>query len=197
MSKALRAKKWLYQGRKVKEIELDNPVKKVKARMKRTKKFQVLDSYVDQTLPTQYDEDNCNEMDNLYGIWQTQPWSPPHVRSTDPIPVNEYKNVELALINPGLTHMKQPRMSAVAKKLGIPYAPCMCGFEGHRGNQTPTVHGIVVHDHNVELLSEAYLEFQSQLVESEISTKTARVLKKWKRLVVGLLTKDRLDRAYG
>lgn len=167
--------------------------------MKRTKKFQVLDSYVDknQELPTQYNEDDCSDMEKLYGIWQTIPWSPPYVQHSDPIPVNEYKNVELALINPGLTHMKQSRLSVVAKKLGIPYAPCMCGFEGHGGNQTPSVKGIVVHDHNVELLTEAYLEFQSQLAESEISAKTTAVLKRWKRLVVGLMTKDRLDRAYG
>ena len=136
-------------------------------------------------------------MNDLYGIWQTKPWSPPIVGPSDQIPVNEFKNVELALINPGLTHMEQPRLSVIAKKLGISYAPCMCGYERHNGNQTPTVRGIVVHNHNVDLLNEAYIEYQSQLIESEVEARRQDVVKKWKRLVMGILTKDRLDRAYG
>jgi xeroderma pigmentosum group C-complementing protein len=199
VSKAFRAKKWLYQGRKVKESQLDHPVKKVKARKKRSKGFQTLNSYVDsnEVLPTKYDDEDDIETDNLYARWQTLPWSPPAVGPGDAIPVNEYKNVELALINPGLTHMEQPRLSSVARRLGIPYAPCMCGYEGHKGSQTPTIKGIVVHHHNVELLNEAYLEYQSQLVETEVETRRQDVLKKWRRLVVGILTKDRLDKAYG
>jgi len=93
--------------------------------------------------------------------------------------------------------MEQPRLSVVARRLGIPYAPCMLGYEGHNGNQTPTIRGIVVHEHNVELLNEAYLEYQSQQVESEVEARRQSVLKKWERLVQGILVKDRLDRAYG
>ena len=91
-------------GRKVKEKELRNPVKKVKARKKQSSKgFQLLDSYVDsneKSFPTKYCDDE-EEMDSLYGIWQTKKWAPPAVGPSDEIPVNEYKNVELALINPG------------------------------------------------------------------------------------------------
>lgn len=185
----------------MKEKELNNPAKKTKARKKRLKKgFEVLDSYVDsneEALPKSYADDEEEMMDNLYAIWQTKPWRPHRVGPNDAIPVNEYNNIELALINPGLTHMQQPRLSVVAKRLGVPYAPCMCGYEGHGGNQTPTIRGIVVHDHNVELLSEAYMEYQSQLVENEVEAKRQEILKKWRRLVVGILTKDRLDKAYG
>lgn len=200
VSKALKAKQWLYQGRKVKEKELNNPVKKVKPKKKRSKGFKVLKSYVDsnkEALPVKYsDDDDESEMDRLYGIWQTKPWTPQRVGPNETIPVNEYNNIELALINPGLAHMEQPRLSVVAKRLGVPYAPCMCGYEGNKGNQTPTIRGIVVHDHNVELLSEAYIEYQSQLVETEVEARRQNILKKWKRLVVGILTKDRLDKAY-
>lgn len=182
---------------------MEHPIKKIKARKKRSSAgFQMLTSYVskpdEKSLPTKYADDEVGEeMDDLYGIWQTKPWSPPYVGPADTIPVNKYKNIELALINPGLTHMEQPRLSQVARKLGIPYAPCMLGFEGHRGNRTPSVRGIVVHNHNVELLNEAYAEYESQLVESEVAMKRRGILKMWKRLVVGILTKDRLDKAYG
>eukprot|EP01083_Nonionella_stella_P090218 252047_1 len=134
---------------------------------------------------------------NLYGIWQTDPWSPPYVGPTDIIPTNEYRNVELALINPGLTHMQQPRLSSRAKKLGIPYAPCMLGYEGHGGNRAPTIRGIVVHDHDVALLREAYVEWESHAAEKERTDRRNEILKRWKRLVVGMLTKDRLEREYG
>eukprot|EP00957_Ditylum_brightwellii_P011311 855267-Ditylum_brightwellii.AAC.1 len=62
-------------------------------------------------------------MERLYGIWQTDAWSPKPVGPDEDIPVNEYRNVELALLNPGLVHLEQRGMSKVAKRLGIPYAP--------------------------------------------------------------------------
>ena len=136
-------------------------------------------------------------MDNLYGIWQTEPWSPPYVGPTDVIPTNDYRNVELALINPGLTHMGQPRLSSIAKTLGIPYAPCMLGYEGRGGVRTPTIRGIVVHDHNVALLREAYVEWESHAAEREREERRNGIVKRWKRLVVGIMTKERLDREYG
>jgi len=206
VSKASRAKKWLYQGRKVKGSEMEQPVMQVKARKKPVVKgFNALSSYgiseeaqedLISSLDKKKDGDGT-EMDNLYGIWQTEPWSPPYVGPTDVIPTNDYKNVELALINPGLTHMPQPRLSSIARTLGIPYAPCMLGYEGRGGIRTPTIRGIVVHDHNVALLREAYVEWESHAVEREREERRNGIVKRWKRLVVGIMTKERLDREYG
>lgn len=207
VSKAVRAQKWLYKGRKVREGELDRPAKKVKARKKPVVKgFQALTSYgvseeaqedMISSMHKKRKGEEENGMWNLYGIWQTDQWSPSYVGPSDTIPTNEYRNVELALINPGLTHMPQPRLSSIAKKLGIPYAPCMLGYEGHGGNRAPTIRGIVVHDHNVALLREAYVEWESHAAEKERMDHRNEVVKRWKRLVVGMLTKDRLDRDYG
>ena len=36
-------------------------------------------------------DDDGNEQ--LYGEWQTEPWSPPPVGPTEEIPKNEYKNI--------------------------------------------------------------------------------------------------------
>ena len=93
--------------------------------------------------------------------------------------------------------MEQPRLAGIARKLGIPYAPCMLGFERHGGRGTPSIRGIVVHDHNVGLIREAAIEWESHVVEKERNERRKEVLKKWKRLVVGLLTKERLEREYG
>ena len=78
-----------------------------------------------------------------------------------------------------------------------PYAPCLLGFEGHGGNRTPTIRGIVVHEHNAELLLEAHVEMASQILEQEHQEQQSSVYKKWKRLLVGILTKERLERDYG
>jgi hypothetical protein len=78
-----------------------------------------------------------------------------------------------------------------------PYAPCLLGFEGRGGNRTPTIRGIVVHEHNAELLREAHMEMASQMLEQSHENRQHDVYKKWNRLLVGVLTKDRLERAYG
>ena len=202
ISVALTSKKWLYQGRKVKETELSKPAKKVKARKKSAPKtFRALTSYgVSDTSEQKVDDDSYVEddgMDWIYGRWQTEEWSPEPVGPDDEIPVNEYKNVELALINPGLVHLDVRGIAKVAKKLAIPYAPCLLGFEGHGGNRTPTIRGIVVHEHNADLLRCAYTEWESQAVEQEHAQRRKAIYGRWKRLIVGILTKERLDRQYG
>jgi hypothetical protein len=78
-----------------------------------------------------------------------------------------------------------------------PYAPCLLGFEGHHGNRTPTIRGIVVHEHNSELLREAHVEMASHLLEQSHEIRQQAIYLRWKRLLVGVLTRERLDRAYG
>jgi Rad4 beta-hairpin domain 3 len=85
----------------------------------------------------------------------------------------------------------------VAKKLSIPYAPCLLGFEGHGGNRTPTIRGIVVHAHNERLMREASAEVSSYTMQQEQDSRRHGALQRWKKLFVGLLTKDRLEREYG
>jgi xeroderma pigmentosum group C-complementing protein len=203
-SKAYMAKKWLYNGRKVQDNELPKPAKIVKARKKPIQKgFQALSSYgtttdhqdVDLKLKLNpLEEDDGNN--KLYGIWQTKKWSPPYVGPNDKIPVNDHRNVELELLNPGLVHLELYRIAKAAKQLGVPYAPCLLGFEGHGGNRTPTIRGIVVHEHNADLLREAHVEMQSQLVETEYKERQREIYGKWKRLIKGMMTKERLAREY-
>ena len=130
---ALAAKKWLYKGRKVKEDEMDKPVKRLKARKKTAPNgFQPLRTYgvgegndgSEEARQRQIAkgarlEVTDDGMQDLYGSWQTIPWSPLPVGQNDPIPVNEYNNIELELLNPGLEHLVEPRMSKVAKQLGM------------------------------------------------------------------------------
>lgn len=206
ISTAFPARRWLYRGRQVKEGE--KPVKRVKARKRASKSFQVLKTYgvgegndgsegrrqqdlVDGSAPLD------DDMQDLFAIWQTQKWSPMPVGPNDPIPVNEYKNIELELLNPGLVHVDQRGAAAVAKTLGIPYAPCLLGFEGHGGNRTPTIRGIVVHEHNATLVEEAYSEYATHQDTVASEKHERRILFLWRKLFVGILTRERIEREYG
>lgn len=202
VSTAYTQKKWLYQSRKVRDEELSNPAKIIKARKKPAKKgFQALQSYGTTTKDQvetlkDFAVDETHGNDKLFAIWQTDPWSPDFVGPNDPIPVNEFNNIELALINPGLEHIELRNIAKVAKKLNIPYAPCLLGFEGHGGNRTPTIRGIVVHEHNVELLREAHIEWESQMVEKDYKERERLIYGRWKRLIKGMLEKKRLEKEY-
>jgi len=204
VSKALVAKKWLYEGHRVRDEELIKPAKIVKARKKPIQRgFQAIASY-GATTSDQADTINASNIgreeddgnNRLYGVWQTDKWSPPPIEPNDAIPVNEFNNVELALLNPGLTHLRLHRIAPIAKKLGIPYAPCLLGFEGHGGNLTPTIRGIVVHHHNADLLREAHTEWESEAVEIGYRKRQELIHFRWRRIVMGIMTKDRLEREY-
>jgi Rad4 beta-hairpin domain 3/Rad4 beta-hairpin domain 1/Rad4 beta-hairpin domain 2 len=206
---ALPPNSWLYKGRKVKEVELSRPVKRVKKRSKgSSQSFQALKSYgvgksndgTEETRDRIIDEASKalpDGMENLYASWQTEQWSPSPVGPNDPIPANEYNNMELALLNPGLVHIDERYAAKVAKKLGIPYLPCLLGFEGHGGNRTPTIRGIIVHLHNEDILREAHVEMCSHFLQEEHENRQRAILLCWKRLMVGILTKKRLEQAYG
>jgi hypothetical protein len=65
-------------------------------------------------------EDDSPEEEELFARWQTEKWEPPFVGPSDEIPLNQFRNVELALLNPGLTHIPQQGASIAARRLGVP-----------------------------------------------------------------------------
>jgi xeroderma pigmentosum group C-complementing protein len=207
VSTARTAQKWLYEGRRVRDTEMRQSIKRRNVRKKPATKsgFQALRSYGvgasndgDEERQIQQASQPLDDgMEDLFAIWQTDPWSPPRVGPQDAIPANEFNNIELALINPGLVHIDQPGLAGAAKKLGIPYAPCLLGFEKQGGNRTPLVRGIVVHEHNAQLVREAGVELNKHALEKEYNDRRQAILLRWKRLMVGLLTKARIDREYG
>lgn len=93
--------------------------------------------------------------------------------------------------------MEETGASRVTKKLGIPYAPCLLDFEGHGGNRTRTIRGIVVHQNNADIVFDAHTEFMSSQLEREDEKRAERITKRWKKLIVGVLTRERLEREYG
>ena len=108
VSTAKVAKKWLYEGRKVKDGE--KPIKRVKARKKTAPTgFQQLASYgvgkhndgSEDFREKQIAVGSAPEndgMEDLFAVWQTEPWSPAFVGPGDRIPVNEYRKYRVGLV---------------------------------------------------------------------------------------------------
>jgi xeroderma pigmentosum group C-complementing protein len=131
------AKKWLYEGRRVRDNE--KPIKRIQARKKVTPQgFRPLSNYgvgvtndgSDEFRRKQIEIGSAMETDgkkDLFAIWQTEPWRPAFIGPEDPIPKNDYGNMELALMNPGLEHIDQPGVAKVAKSLGM-YVPESISF---------------------------------------------------------------------
>jgi hypothetical protein len=130
VEQALAERRWLYRGRRVRRSELKHPIKRVKTRKKSTKGFEALKSYgvgASNDGGEDFEKKQLETaeapledgMENIYASWQTDPWSPPPIGPNDPIPVNEYNNVELELLNPGLVHVNLNRIAKLAKQLGM------------------------------------------------------------------------------
>jgi hypothetical protein len=132
---ALSARKWPYKGFKVKASEEGDPIKRVKAREKPMPKgFKALTSYGVGKANDGSEDFRLKEvetasqplddgMEDAHAPWQTDPWSPPPVAPDERIPMNEFRNVELELLNPGLVHIDEPRAALVAKQLGMHVPP--------------------------------------------------------------------------
>lgn len=218
--------------------------------------FQPLDSYLNDSSFSS--KTKKNTVTKLYGIWQTKKWSPKFISPEDKLPINQFGNIELALLNPGLFHFdidsafeeqyyelsnsnkKRTRKSALVrnekqmarrkkyntKKLGqtrvlmkiakekkIKFAPCLTGFESNNnksdpsfyipGGQTsnsawtPKIRGIVIHEHNKDTISSEFEYWKNDLLEEENEKRRSRIYRQWRKLIKGMLTKDRLDREYG
>lgn len=196
MSTALTDRKWLYRGRRV--MEGVKPVKRVKARKRPDKpQFRALETYTPAVQDVDNEAKQESDEDELYAYWQTEAWSPPPVGPNDPLPVNHHNNIELALLNPGLVHIDMKGAAKVAKKLGIPYAPCLLGFEGSHQGVKPTIRGIIVHEGNQDIVQEGATEVHLFEKEKEEDRRRSQIMLRWKKLLVGLLTKERIDREYG
>ncbi|GMI27941.1 hypothetical protein TeGR_g7403 [Tetraparma gracilis] len=137
-------------------------------------------------------EEVGGEVEALYGIWQTDPWKPPAVGASDPIPVNEHGNVELKLLNPGLVHvhLRGGRFAKVCKSIGVPYAPCLTAFDFQSGR--PVVEGVVVHERNRELAMDAHANW----VRNEQDKFEVGIARKWRGFARRLLEGERLEKGW-
>jgi len=172
---------WLKEGRTVKLGE--SPYKNVKARPK-----------WNRTTGSKVDDEALE----LFGAWQTELFVPPPAVDGK-VPRNEYGNVELFkpwMLPPGTVHIPINGMKVVIRKCGIDAAPAMVGWDFSGGGAHPVYDGVVVCQENAEALMDAWNQEQEIQAKRAEEKREKRVLDNWKKLVKGLIIKQRIKSKY-
>ncbi|KAH8275328.1 hypothetical protein KR026_005115 [Drosophila bipectinata] len=172
---------WLKSARVVKLGE--QPYKVVKARPKWDKLTRTV--IKDQPL-------------EIFGYWQTQDYEPPTAENGI-VPRNAYGNVELfkACMLPKKTvHLRLPGLMRVCKKLNIDCANAVVGFDFHQGACHPMYDGFVVCEEFREVVTAAWEEDQQEQARKEQAKYEDRVYGNWKKLIKGLIIRERLKKKY-
>ncbi|XP_072941548.1 DNA repair protein complementing XP-C cells homolog [Epargyreus clarus] len=135
----------------------------------------------------------------VFGPWQVDDYEPP-VAENGIVPRNAYGNVELfkeCMLPKGTAHIKLPGLNRVAKKLNIDCAPAMTGFDFNGGWSHPVYDGFVVCKEFEDIIINAWQEDQEEQERKEMEKLEARVYGNWRRLIKGLLIRERLKLKYG
>jgi len=172
---------WLKEGRTV--IINQEPYKVVKARPK-------------------WDRMTGNKVSDepleLFGRWQTELFVPKPAEN-GMVPRNEYGNVELFkpwMLPIGCVHLPINTLRGTAKRLNIDAAPAMVGWDFSGGGAHPVYDGYVVAQERSEELMDAWNKDQEDKEERQREKREARVLGNWKKLVKGLIIKQRITARY-
>ncbi|CAH2091978.1 unnamed protein product [Euphydryas editha] len=135
----------------------------------------------------------------IFGPWQVQDYEPPTAENGI-VPRNPYGNVELfkeCMLPKGTVLLKLPGLNRIAKKLNIDCAPAMTGFDYNGGYCHPVFDGFVVCKEFEDIITEAWQQDQEEQERKEEEKIEARVYGNWKKLIRGLLIKERLKAKYG
>lgn len=172
------ADKWYRMGRDVKMGEL--PVKTVEPKKRA-------------------DADEEGEDDragtNLYTEEQTELYvAPPVVNGR--VPRNSFGNLDVyvpSMVPKGGVHIRDDEAVLAARVLGIDYAPALTGFEFRGRHGTAVLKGVVVAEEYKDAMEAVIEGIRDEQARAEDQMKSLRALKVWKRFLVGLRIKERVD----
>ncbi|CAL7942086.1 unnamed protein product [Xylocopa violacea] len=134
----------------------------------------------------------------IFGEWQTMPYEPPEAKDGI-VPRNEYGNVDLfqqSMLPKGTVHINLPGLNRIARKLNIDCAPAVVGFNFGCMGAVPAIEGYVVCSEYEDTLREAWEAEQVEAARRAKEKREKRVYGNWKRLIQGLLIRERLAAKY-
>ena len=172
---------WLKRARVVKPDQ--EPYKIVKARPK----YDKLSGMKIKDLPLE-----------VFGEWQTKQYEPPEAKDGI-VPRNEYGNVDLfqqCMLPKGTVHVNLPGLYRVARKLNIDCASAVVGFNFGGMGAVPALEGFVVCAEYEDTLREAWEAEQVEAMKRAKEKRDKRVYGNWKRLIHGLIIRERLVAKY-
>lgn len=172
---------WIKEAKAVRKGE--EPYKIVKARPK----YDKMSGKVINDLPLP-----------LFGYWQVEDYVPPHAVDGK-VPRNEYGNVEMykpCMLPSGTVHIQIPGLNRIARKLNVDCAPAVVGWEFHCGGSHPILDGFIVCEEFKDLLLDAWNQETEESARRAKEKEEKEVYGNWKRLIKGLLIRERLKARY-
>nr|XP_033330317.1 DNA repair protein complementing XP-C cells homolog isoform X1 [Megalopta genalis] len=134
----------------------------------------------------------------LFGEWQTTDYEPPEAKNGI-VPRNEYGNVDLfkqCMLPKGTVHINLPGLNRIARKLNIDCASAVVGFNFGCMGAVPALEGFVVCAEYEDTLREAWEAEQVEAVKRAQEKRDKRVYGNWRKLIRGLLIRERLAARY-
>ncbi|PQE30468.1 hypothetical protein CJF32_00010257 [Rutstroemia sp. NJR-2017a WRK4] len=172
---------WYRLGREVKMGEI--PTKVVAARKK----------------PDDFDGDDEGGEEragtNLYTEDQTELYVPPPIVNGR-VPKNSFGNIDVyvpSMVPSGGAHIPHPEAALAARLLGIDYAAALTGFAFKGRHGTAVLRGVVVAGEYREAVEAVVEGFRDEREREEEERREERVLGLWRRFLVGLRIKERVD----
>ncbi|RFU27403.1 hypothetical protein B7463_g8935, partial [Scytalidium lignicola] len=132
---------------------------------------------------------------NLYTMEQTELYVPPPIVNGR-VPKNSYGNLDIyvpTMVPKGGVHLPYPDASRAARVLGIDYADALTGFEFKGRHGTAILKGVIVAEEYREALEAVVRGFQDDEERAKEEMHTLAVFRMWKRFLVGLRIKERID----
>ena len=131
----------------------------------------------------------------LYGFHQTkQYFAPPVINGR--IPKNIYGNLDIyvpSMVPEGGSHSIHPDTSRAARLLGVDYADAVTGFSFRGRHGTAIVTGAVVAESCRDAIEEVIGAFEIERQEEEEEKRILEALKTWKKFLVGLRIRERIQ----
>lgn len=139
------------------------------------------------------------QLQGLYSWDQTEYIIPPPIQDGI-IPKNSYGNIDAfvpSMIPKGAVHLPLKGVVRICKKLEIDFAEAVVGFEFGNKRAVPVVKGVVVakeHEKNVKQEWKKWSEEQKRKEEMKLEK---LVLDMWRKFIVGLKIRKRVQAQYG
>ncbi|EME30110.1 nucleotide excision repair complex subunit XPC-like protein isoform 1 [Galdieria sulphuraria] len=128
---------------------------------------------------------NHEEGTELFGIWQTEPFTPPSVENGK-VPKNKRGQVDLwskSHLPQGCIHVRYSNAAMIAKRLSLDYAPAMIGFDIHQGRSVPILDGIVIAKEYQEVIEDACRQDCQHKEDEQMKRRYERALQLWKACI--------------
>lgn len=189
VERCLTAESWHKEGRRPRAGE--TPLKLVPVRAVTLTRKREAEEHERQT--------GEKQMQGLYSWDQTEYIIPPPIKDGI-IPKNAYGNIDCfvpSMVPKGAVHIPLRATVRICKKLDIDFAEAVTGFEFGNKRAVPVCTGVVVAKENEKAVIEAWTKYNEEQRRKEETKMEKLVLDLWRKFVMGLRIRERVQDTYG